>query len=549
MPPELDPAYYPSGLIRLYSSSHQLHQSLLNYPLTILHFGIVSFRLAAQFWVSPESHSQPLKTLTIVDWILGFLCSLIWRLLFRRLDVFLWFRRPSRLYLRAIYFTTFATTVPNFSFHIAIIYLSSKIERDFTRSYSHGAAIAAFLILAPRQIYFLWMVHKYLLDDVTEHYEPTIQHHLRRRWRRYSDESLASSFHSPLLVDLTSDSNLFEVYSNQPPDSLMSRSQRPLGKPAADMNSSSSIDEATSIPATSGESSSALPDSHMDNNGCNTDCPTLAYFDYIPQSDIGWASWVSYPIFSASFGILSSVVLWKVLILIYENNKELRIRSPNTIYGLYMPIVGYVLCIFSAKHRLRTSLFIRRTSSLPGGWTRIRRLLRPPIYFHAGTGTATPHDPRLTQGYQLQSRQRGMRIAATEHVKIHNSTLAGIDRCESYLGHRGRDITIRRRFFPILVRLSFLALVYHFFFKGVRSATSGTQSTLGYPQNPIKDIAEMNQRSKIHAYALKMRFYITPLRFLLLHYLQLSFGLLIFFWITSLGGWFFNGEYGVKWSY
>jgi len=125
---------------------------------------------------------------------------------------------------------------------------------------------------------------------------------------------------------------------------------------------------------------------------------------------------------------------------------------------------GYALCFFTAKFRLRTTLFIKRSTSLPGGWTEVSHWIFGTTYIHTETNTTTDDDPRYrTHDYSQTLEER----------EYHSNSGTQQRGCNEFWGHNGRGVTIKRRFWSMIVRLSILIIIVKYFFKGATTIAFG----------------------------------------------------------------------------
>jgi len=297
---------YPTNANRLLADKLLLHQWLLNYQLSIIHAGVSSYQLVCQYLIASASHEELLKKTITIDWILGIASWIIWINLFRCRDRIFCFYRPNLSYEAAVYIGAFISTIPNLVLHIAIIYLSTRMKGDSTKGYNIATAIAAFITLLPLHVFFLWMVHKYLLLDVDSNYEPVVQEF-------YSDQPSASPSEDPQ----TFDGPLSATYISQFDHNAFQND--PI------------TDSIINVPSqASGAVDSSASTLHVASVGENRvlKCKSLAHFDYMPQTYIGPGSWTSRAVVSTAFATLSGMVLWVLIKQIHANNKEPRVSSP-----------------------------------------------------------------------------------------------------------------------------------------------------------------------------------------------------------------------------
>jgi hypothetical protein len=313
MPRQLNPTHYPTPFRRLYLHQDQFQEWLLAQVFGPVHWIIISFRLISDLWIGPARKSHHQKDLDLLVWILSIITWRLWKLLFRYHDVFLWFRRPGKWYQYAVYTTAYLTIIPTLAMHIGIIVLSSKIvpvAGSLVKPISFGSAIVAVCVLVPMQAFFLKMVRRHLLHDVDEHYEPTS--HPQVEPLIMLDESpsgILSELYSGQFVSLSTSHDLNQLGDNE----WEATETWDLESEAERLSNGVAI-EATTAPS---------PECHEE-----SPCSTVAYFDYMSQSDTGIASYSSFPVVSAFLGIYSTVILWKIVAHIQQNNIFPRVSLP-----------------------------------------------------------------------------------------------------------------------------------------------------------------------------------------------------------------------------
>ena len=209
--------------------------------------------------------------------------------------------------------------------------------------------------------------------------------------------------------------------------------------------------------------------------------------------------------------------------------------NSDTINGLFMVPTGYALCLFTAKFRLRTTLFIKRTTSLPGGWAEFSHWVLGTTYIHSETNTTTEEDPR----YRTHSPSQ-----TPEQLEDHGSSRIQQHRCNDYWGHNGRGVTIKRRFWPVLVRISILVIIVKYFLKGWTSITFG--ATHGKPSSTID---ESNHHAHMIYLTNRYTMWLMPLRMAITMYAISLVPVLCYFWLTALKDGKIPDKEGVKWIY
>ena len=322
----LDPSLYPTKIRRLY-----LHQ--LQFQFLLVHFGflfrglVILCRILFDLFVVPGKHPHLLNLdAALVCW--EFLAWLGCRFLFRHPEQFLWFRRPSRNYVWAVYITTSIVTIPNIAIQIAIICLSTKIETQLSRNWTVAAGLLALLFTIPFFILIFRMAQKFLLVDQDSQYEPTIAREDRANSEGYTDrETSTSSSLSPLWPGLLS-----AAYTNQVLSSTYGSGYQGAGTSGqspgapgvfAEETITVSQEQDNDINTTSADD---MPITNNTNSALG--CHSLAYFEFLPQSRMGYSAWLSFPIITTFFGLYSTIAFGLILSLIHENNKYPRIKSP-----------------------------------------------------------------------------------------------------------------------------------------------------------------------------------------------------------------------------
>ena len=322
----LDPSFYPINIRRLY-----LHQ--LQFQFLVVHNGfvyrwlVILARIVLDLWIDPGEHPHLLNLdAALVCW--EFLAWLVCRLLFRHPEHFLWFRRPSRNYLRAVFVAISVIIVPNIAIQVTIICLSTKIEIELSRSWTVAIAVIGLLLTIPFFTLIFKMAQKYLLVDQDDQYEPTIARENMANSERYTDqETSTSSSSSPLLPGILSAAYMNQTFSSTCPTSY----QHPSTSTQILQAPESLAEETVTIVDEQDNSITIAPvdNAIMTNPTYSTPgCHSLAYFEFMPQSRKGAGAWISFPIIPAFFGLYSTITLGLMISLLHEDNKYPSIKSP-----------------------------------------------------------------------------------------------------------------------------------------------------------------------------------------------------------------------------
>jgi hypothetical protein len=335
--PSLDPLYYNDHFRLLFQHKLQWWRLLLGASVNV-HFGAVAGHLVYALMSSGPNFAR-LKVLDTLVVLLAVASRFTWRLLFRDPNKFLHFHRPSKGYCWVVYIVSAATTIPSLILHIPIIFLSSKAERT-TNAFLGQSILQLFLLLAVSSLY-LWMVHRFLLSEDDEHYEPTVPFLGTRTVSASSStrqsvssavalEPYSNSSTSPSLYEsyLASDSHLSKAYA-------MRWASDPLRSCELDEDLHGQGSGATETGPTPKPKDSSAPNPSESTTSGSTDnepasplrCRTVARFDYMCKNRIGPYSWMSYPLVPVVLGIYSTVIFGLTSILIYEN-KHARFPSP-----------------------------------------------------------------------------------------------------------------------------------------------------------------------------------------------------------------------------
>jgi hypothetical protein len=283
-----------------------------------------------------------LKVLDALVILLAVASMVSWFFVFRDPHKFLHFHRPSKGYRWAVYIISAANTIPSFILHIQIVFLSSKaklIKSPPNISFGESVTLLS-LFLAVSSLNF-WLVHRFLLSEDEEHYEPTVPFLETRTAsasssRRqsvsaaaalepYSDSSTSSSSYRS---SLASEGHLSKAYAMQRASDPLPTCE--LDEDLLDQGSGATETEPTPIPRDSNapNPSESTTSGSTDNQPTSSlRCRTVARFDYMCQDRIGPHSWLSYPLIPVILGIYSTALFGLASILVYENN-YVRFPSP-----------------------------------------------------------------------------------------------------------------------------------------------------------------------------------------------------------------------------
>jgi hypothetical protein len=330
----LDPLYYNDHFRLNFQHKLQWWRAFLTAFVGV-HFGAVAGHLVYALMNSGPNFAH-LKVLDTLVALLDVASRVTWRLLFRDPNKFLHFRRPSKGYRWAVYIVSAATTIPSLILHIPIIFVSFKAERR-TNALLGQSILQLFLLLAVSSFY-LWMVHRFLLGEDDEHYEPTVPF-LGTRTMSASSSRRQSVSSVVALEPYSNSSTSSSSYESHPAsDSHLSKAYAmrwasdPL-RSCEDLHGQGSGATETELTPKLKDSSAPNPSESATSGSTDNQptsplrCRTVARFDYMCQNRIGPHSWMSYPLVAVILGIYSTVIFGLTSILIYES-KHARFPPP-----------------------------------------------------------------------------------------------------------------------------------------------------------------------------------------------------------------------------
>jgi hypothetical protein len=320
----LDPLYYNDNF-RLFFQHKLWWWFIFLRSLTFGYCGAAAPLLFRQRKSGPDS--AHLKVLDRWLALLAVASFVIWWLVFRDIHKFLGFHLPSKRYRCAIYITSAATIIPSFFLHIQIAFLTSKT----TSPVDSGLTRRGILLFLAASGLYLWMVHRFLLNDNEEHYEPII--YLLGNCTASTSSSEGQSVSAVAALEpysdsppssdesrLSSEGHLFKAYTTQ-------RISDPLPTCELDEHLHAQGSGVTETELTPEPRDSSAPNPSESTTPGSTDnqptsplrCRTVARFDYMCQSRIGPHSWLSYPLTLVILGIYSTILFGLVANLIYKN--------------------------------------------------------------------------------------------------------------------------------------------------------------------------------------------------------------------------------------
>jgi hypothetical protein len=267
-----------------------------------------------------------LVLLAFADWV-------SWWFVFRDTHRFLRFHRPTKGYRWAVYIISATTTIPSFILHIQIISLNNKIKSLFGLALI-VCVLPLFQFLAASGLY-LWMVHRFLLREDEEHYEPIT--HLLGNCTASTSSSRGLSLSVAAALEPYSDSSTPPSSSHEShlsSNSHLSKAYIMQGESARlpayeldeeDHGQGSEVTGAEHTPNSRNASSSNLSESTTSGPTDNQPasplrCRTVARFDYMCQDRIGPHSWLSYHLIPVILGTISTVLFGLVAILVFEDS-------------------------------------------------------------------------------------------------------------------------------------------------------------------------------------------------------------------------------------
>jgi hypothetical protein len=271
-----------------------------------------------------------LKTCETRAALLSIVSSIVWLVVVRDPEGFLWFRRPSYSYRCAVITVSAATTIPNLVLLIQVLVESFatpslagfRLKESVIWSLLH---LSLFLITSGL---YLWMVKRLLLDADLTLYEPVVP--IRESLPRAPSASAARA--RALGRPLSSSPSVDEP--QRLPEGHLSRAyalQRVSHLPHT--NELSQLDRSGESRATEAEPTPLTTDSRGPNplgavasgptfheQSSSLRCPTMARFDYMSQTRAGPHSWLSDRLLLMVIGTFSTIILILACIILYEDH-------------------------------------------------------------------------------------------------------------------------------------------------------------------------------------------------------------------------------------
>lgn len=273
-----------------------------------------------------------LKTCETRAALLSIVSSIVWLVVVRDPEGFLWFRRPSYSYRCSVITVSAATTIPNLVLLIQVL-VESLATPSLTR---HRLKVSVLLSLLHLSFFlitnglYLWIVKRLLLDADLTLYEPVAP--IRESLPRAPSPSAARA--RALGRHLSSSPSADE--RQRLPEGHLSRAydlQRVSHLPHT--NELSQLDRSGESRATEAEPAALTTDSRGPNpSGAVTSgptlheqssslrCPTMARFDYMSQMRAGPHSWLSDRLLLMVIGTFSTIILILACIILYEDHSS-----------------------------------------------------------------------------------------------------------------------------------------------------------------------------------------------------------------------------------
>jgi hypothetical protein len=306
----LSPNLYPKHIVRLWLRQDQLQRALIGFGY-INHIILATFRLMGDSLMLPRS-ARPQVRMTVRIW--WYECGLwiITSLLFRHLDRFFCFRRPSKAYKRSVYAIIYAAPVPLLVMYIWTIILAAGYDRKRGGSLSFAislwTSVAAFILLLPIQGLYIRLARRFLLAENDTQYEPT-------RPIRYRDDprpsiSSSSSRGQSYLHDAWTDS----METRQPIQRIPAQASPALHARVA---GSETTTDAATLPESNTIPMIASPADR---------CHATGYINAIPYTLRGHRAWLRHPLFYMPLAFYMTFLTWKMVAIIQAKNMEPQLK-------------------------------------------------------------------------------------------------------------------------------------------------------------------------------------------------------------------------------